>query len=361
MRLQRLSLRNYRNYERLDLEPAPGLNVFLGSNGQGKTNLLEAVALVALSASPRARRESELVGPLVPACRIEAVVESGGRKREVAIDIRVENERARREIRIDGVKRRAAELPGVLRVALFWPDDLGLVKGGPELRRRFLNQLLVQIEPGYAAALASYSRILEQRNHLLKRIWGGEEPRSALEVWDEELVRHGSLLAGARAGAVADLAPLAADFHRRISGGEALEIAYHGPPHDLAGAVHNSIAEDLRRGSTSIGPHRDDLDFIIDGKDARGFGSQGQQRTAVVSLKHAEAALSRSRSGESPILLLDDVLSELDQSRRLALLEGIGTDGQVVITAVDAEAFPHSLIDGAQVRCIREGALVACG
>lgn len=361
MHLQRLSLRNYRNYERVDLEPAPGLNVFLGSNGQGKTNLLEAVALVALSASPRARRESELVGPLVPACRVEAMVSSAGRKREVEIDVRVENERARRQIKVDGVKRRAAELPGVVRVALFWPDDLGLVKGGPELRRRFLNQLLVQVEPGYAAALASYSRVLEQRNHLLKRIWGGDEPRSALEIWDEELVRHGRLLALGREAAVRELAPLAAGFHARVSGGEQLQVRYQGPPDDLAAAVHNSISDDLRRGATSVGPHRDDLEITIDGRDARGFGSQGQQRTAVVSLKQAEAALSRARSGEAPILLLDDVLSELDASRRQALLEGIGMDGQVVITAVDAEAFPHSLIDGALVRCIRSGALVDCG
>jgi DNA replication and repair protein RecF len=301
------------------------------------------------------------VGPLVPACRVEAVVASAGRSREVEIDVRVDGERARREIRVDGVKRRAAELPGVVRVALFWPDDLGLVKGGPELRRRFLNQLLVQVEPGYAAALASYSRVLEQRNHLLKRVWGGDEPRSALEVWDAELVRHGLLLAAARLAAVTELAPLAADFHARVSGGEALKVQYLGPPEDLAAAVHNSISEDLRRGATSVGPHRDDVLITIDGKDARGFGSQGQQRTAVVSFKQAEAALSRARSGEAPILLLDDVLSELDASRRLALLEGIGLDGQVVITAVDADAFPHSLIDGALVRCIRAGALVGCG
>ena len=361
MLLKRLGLRNYRNYERLDLEPVPGLNIFLGSNGQGKTNLLESIALTALSASPRARRESELVGPLVPACRVEAVVESGGRTREVEIDVRVEKERARREIRVDGVKRRAAELPGVVRVALFWPDDLGLVKGGPELRRRFLNQLLVQVEPGYAGALASYSRVLEQRNHLLKRIWAGDEGRDALGIWDDELVRHGGILAEARGRAVEQLAPLAADFHRLVSGGERLEVRYLGPPDDLTGAVHNSIGEDLRRGATSVGPHRDDLVIDIDGRDARGFGSQGQQRTAVVSLKQAEAALSRVRSGEAPILLLDDVLSELDASRRRALLEGVGADSQVVITAVDAEAFPHSMIAGACVRCIDAGVLVRCG
>jgi len=361
LRLQRLGLRNYRNYERLDLEPAPGLNVFLGSNGQGKTNLLESIALLALSSSPRARRESELVGPMTPACRVEAVVESGGRKRELQLDVSVESERSRRQILIDGVKRKAIELPGVLKVALFWPDDLGLVKGGPELRRRFLNQLLVQVEPGYAGALSSYGRVMEQRNHLLKRVWIGEEPADSLDVWDEELVRHGSLLADARSRAVEELAPLAAEYHGLIAGGEALEMRYLGPADDLRKAVQNSRPDDLRRGATSVGPHRDDLELRIDGRDARAFGSQGQQRTAVVSLKQAEAALIRRRSGEAPILLLDDVLSELDATRRAALFAAMDGAGQVVITSVDAESFPASMIAGASVLCIKSGFVQPCG
>ena len=361
MRLLRLGLRNYRNYERLDLEPAPGLNVFLGSNGQGKTNLLESIALLALSASPRARRESELVGPITPACRVEAVVESGGRQREIQIDVSIEGERSRRQILIDGVKRRAVELPGVIKVALFWPDDLGLVKGGPELRRRFLNQLLVQIEPGYAGALSSYSRVVEQRNHLLKRIWTGEESADTLGAWDAELVRHGSLLVSSRRRAIEELAPLAAEYHVLISGGEVLRVRYQGPPEDLSAAVQNSRADDLRRGATSIGPHRDDLEICIGDRDARSFGSQGQQRTAVVSLKQAEAALIRRRSGEAPILLLDDVLSELDATRRASLFEAMDGAGQVVITSVDAEAFPARMIAGAAVRCIRAGSVEPCG
>ena len=361
MRLLRLGLRNYRNYEHLDLEPAPGLNVFLGSNGQGKTNLLESMALIALSSSPRARRESELVGPVFPACRVEAAVESGGRHREVEIDIRIDGERARREIRIDAAKRRAVELPGVLKVALFWPDDLGLVKGGPEQRRRFLNQLLVQVVPGYAGALASYGRVLEQRNHLLKRIWAGDEGRDSLEAWDVELVRHGELLMRARSQAVSDLVPLAVSYHERISGGERLSVRYVGPPEDLVTAVQNSVGDDLRRGVTLVGPHRDDIEITVDGRDARAFASQGQQRTAVVSLKQSEAALIRQRSGEAPILLLDDVLSELDAARRAALLDAMEGAGQVVITSVDAESFPARMIAGAQVLCIQAGAVAPCG
>lgn len=259
------------------------------------------------------------------------------------------------------MKRRAVELPGIVRVALFWPDDLGLVKGGPEVRRRFLNQLLVQVEPGYPGALASYSRVLEQRNHLLKRIWAGDEGRDALEVWDAELIRHAELLVGARRRAVSELAPIAAAAHARIGSGEELAVGYEGPPADLEAAVHNSISDDLRRGVTTIGPHRDDLDIKVGGRDARSFASQGQQRTAVVSLKRAEATLMELRTGEPPILLLDDVLSELDAERRGALLEEVGGAGQVVITSVDAEAFPAAMMAGAQVRCIRSGEIAACG
>ncbi len=361
MRLLRLGLRNYRNYERLDLEPAPGLNVFLGSNGQGKTNLLESIALLALSSSPRARRESELVGPAAPACRVSAEVESGGGRREIQLDVSVESERSRRQILIDGVKRRAVELPGVIKVALFWPDDLGLVKGGPELRRRFLNQLLVQVEPGYASALSSYSRVVEQRNSLLKRIWSGEESADTLSTWDAELARHGTLLVEARSLAVDELAPTAAEYHALISGGEVLRLRYQGPAEDLYTAVQKSRAEDLRRGATSVGPHRDDLEILIDDRDARAFGSQGQQRTAVVSLKQAEVSLIRARSGEAPILLLDDVLSELDATRRAALFEAMDGAGQVVITSVDAESFPARMIAGAAVRCIQAGSIEPCG
>lgn len=339
----------------------PGVNVFLGANGQGKTNLLEAVAMLALSASPRARRELELVGPVAAASRIEAEVETAGRRLELTIALNVEGERARRTIEVDGARRRAVDLPGRFRVTLFWPDDLGLVKAGPDQRRRFLNQLLVQVEPGYARALSGLRRILEQRNSMLKRIAAGEAPGAELEVWDEELVRVGSEVVDARATAVRELAPEAARRHAEISGGERLEITYLGPPEDMAAAVHNSIAEDLRRGTTSVGPHRDDLRVLLDGQDARGYGSQGQQRTAVVSLKLAEAELVARRTGERPVLLLDDVLSELDLERRGALLRHVGGGGQVVITSVDVGPFPPELLAGATVWSVESGTVKPCG
>ena len=361
MLLRRLQLRNHRNYAHLDLSMEPGVNVFMGANGQGKTNLLESVAMLALSSSPRARRDVEVVGPVAAASRIEADVESSGRRMELTISLNVEGERAHRTIEVDGARRRAFDLPGHFRVTLFWPDDLGLIKAGPEQRRRFLNQLLVQVQPGYARALSGLRRILEQRNSLLKRVAAGEETADMLEVWNDELVRTGSEVAGARSAAVRELAPVAARCQAEIGAGERLEIDYLGPPEDLAAAVHNSLAEDLRRGATSVGPHRDDLRIRLDGQDARGYASQGQQRTAVLSLKLAEAELVTRRSGERPVLLLDDVLSELDLERRVALLRHVGSGGQVVITSVDAGPFPPELIAAAKVWQVHAGQVTPCG
>ena len=337
------------------------MNVFIGANGQGKTNLLEAVAMLALSSSPRARREVELIGPVAAASRIEAEVEAGGVTIELSIGLNVEGERARRVIEVDGARRRAFDLPGHFRVTLFWPDDLGLVKAGPELRRRFLNQMLVQVEPGYARALAGLRRVLEQRNSLLKRMAAGDEGSDVLEAWNHEFVQIGSQIAAARAAAVKELEPDAARSHAEIAAGEHLEVLYEGPPDDLAEAVHNSLAEDLRRGSTSIGPHRDDIRVLLDGKEARAYGSQGQQRTAVVSLKLAEAALVARRTGERPVLLLDDVLSELDGERRAALLRQVAGQGQVIITSVEAGPFPPDLISSSMVWTVIEGTIQACG
>jgi len=184
--------------------------------------LLEAVAMLALSSSPRARRELELVGPVAPMSRIEAEVEGGGITAELAITLTVEGERARRVIEVDGVRRRAFDLPGRFRVTLFWPDDLGLVKAGPDMRRRFLNQMLVQVEPGYARALAGLKRVLEQRNSLLKRIAAGEEGGDVLEVWNQELVQLGGEVAAARSAAVVELEPEAARCHAEIASGERL-------------------------------------------------------------------------------------------------------------------------------------------
>lgn len=361
MRLVSLSLRRYRNYTRLQLELGPSLNVFLGRNAQGKTNLLEAVAVLALSTSPRAHREAELIMAGADDAAIEAVVDSAGRRIELDIKLARQAERTLKGIRVDGVTRRAVDLPGEIRATLFWPEDLSLVKGGPDHRRRFLNEMLVQVVMGHGRQLAGYRRVLDQRNHLLKRIASGQDAVQSLAVWDEKLVQLAASIVEVRQAAVAELAPLAAAAHRAISGGEEMSISYQGPPADLEVALRSSLAEDLRRGVTSLGPHRDDLIVRIDGRDARSFASQGQQRTAVVSLKLAESDLMAARSGERPILLLDDVLSELDLDRRAALLARVGDAGQVIVTSVEADPFPAALIKTAAVFSISEGRVESCG
>jgi DNA replication and repair protein RecF len=361
VRLLSLELRNYRNYARLELEPGTGLNLFLGANGQGKTNLLESVALLALTSSPRARRESELVGPIAPEARVYGHVESGGHHTEIRISVLLEGERARRRIEVDDQPRRALDLPGLCRVTLFWPDDLDLVKSGPENRRRLLNQMLVQTRPGYARSLSRYTRVVEQRNSALKQVAAGERPLVELEPWDLQLADLGSELAQARREAVAALAPEAAACHLAISGGEHLEVEYAGPPDDLARAVDEARREDLRRGVSTVGPHRDDVLLRLEGRDARSFASQGQQRTIVVSLKLAEAEVVTRFTGERPILLLDDVLSELDVDRRRALLERVGEPGQVIVTSVEADPFPAAVVGRAVVRCIEQGRIQHCG
>jgi DNA replication and repair protein RecF len=362
VRLVSLELRNYRNYTRLDLEPGGRLNVFLGANGQGKTNLLESVALLALSASPRARRDAELVGPLAPEARVAAVVESGPRKAEIRISIRAEGPgRSRRQIEVDGQPRRAVDLTGLFRVTLFWPDDLNLVKSGPEHRRRLLNEMLVQVRAGYARALTRYARVLEQRNSLLKQVAAADQPASALDVWDLELARLGAELVQARREAVAALSGVATAGHAAISAGEVLELQYAGPPEALEEALRACRRDDIRRGSTGVGPHRDDVVISLNGRDARAYASQGQQRTAVISIKLAEAAVVSEMTGERPVLLLDDVLSELDASRRGSLLERLGEPGQVIITSVEADPFPSAVIGASVVRCIERGVVKSCG
>jgi DNA replication and repair protein RecF len=364
VRLIHLTLRNYRNYARLDLDPSPGLNIFLGANGQGKTNLLESVSLLALSSSPRTRRESELIGPAGSEARILSEVVRLDRQYELRLSVSAPTEyggKVRKRIEVDGQSRRTVDLPGIFRICLFWPDDLQLVKGGPEHRRRLLNQMLVQVEPGYATVLARYARTLEQRNSLLKQVAAGEHPPASLDLWDEEMARLGLLLAGARREAVLAIQPPAAAEHSRISGGEELELEYLGPPEDLLAALREARPDDLRHRSSTVGPHRDDVVIRIDSREARSFASQGQQRSAVVSIKLGEAAVVASRTGEVPVLLLDDVLSELDSTRRAALLERLVSAGQVIITSVEADLFQPAVLRNSALRTIRGGEVVSGG
>lgn len=330
MRIERLRLRSFRNYEEADVRPAPGVTVLYGENAQGKTNLMEAVHLCCVGRSHRTSRDRELVrwG------ESEAYVQADVRRRDGVHQVGVAlypNEQKKKKITLNGDPiKRIGELMGQVNAVLFSPEDLRLVKDGPDGRRRFLDMEISQLQPAYFYALQRYARALNQRNGLLHelQLHRGDALFSTLEEWDAMLAQSGAVVLRKRAQYLAQLEEKAEEIHDALSGGrEKLKLRYAGCDADKEGLVRLLRAareEDCRRGFTSVGPHRDDYKIIINGKDARAFASQGQQRTAALSLKLAEIEVMREETNEAPVLLLDDVMSELDVSRRRMLLTRIG-------------------------------------
>ena len=366
MHVARLELTNVRTFRELDLRLTPGLHLVVGENASGKTNLLEAIALLATTRGSRPGTDADLIAwpaltdDLLPAARLAAEVESAAGRTTVEIAVipgdraaAGEPGRASRRFRVNGVARRASDLIGRLRVVLFSAEDLRIVEGPPALRRRYLDITLAQLDTAYVRASQRYARVLQQRNSLLRRL---QEQRSGaaeqLEFWDEELAAAGAVLLASRAQALHSLARDAADRYEELATpGERLTICYRpGVPDDLAAALGEHDLDtrlraalevgrrgDIDRGVTRIGPHRDDITFAIDGRDAAVSASRGQQRTVALALRLAEVSLSTGRTGEPPVLLLDDILSELDARRRERVLQvAYGVD-QVIITTPDAD------------------------
>jgi len=343
MTLERLRLSNFRNYVSLDFAPSPGLNVFVGPNAQGKSNLLEAIALLGTGKSFRTSRESEVVRAGLP------VASLGGEARIAAGSIRLSctltlgGHGVRKVYAINGRGVRYASYLGKLRVVTFVPSHLGLVSGPPAARRSLLNAALSQESPAYYAALAAYQKFVAQKNALLR---GAVAPDATLlATYDARLVETGTELILMRRAFVAALDERARAVHRSWVGAEEgeLQIAYAPDvPADVATAdgiaaafrarlAEKRAAETARRTSL-VGPHRDDVTFRLGGIALAAFGSQGQQRTAVLALKVAEYGVLEARAGEAPLLLLDDVLSELDPERQRAFLRGVGTFEQAFVT-----------------------------
>jgi DNA replication and repair protein RecF len=384
MHLTHLSLHNFRNYVRLDLALAPGVTVLLGDNAQGKTNLLEAVFYLATSRSPHAGADRELVNWLaaerepIPYARLVGRVAhrtdsasfpspagraEGGHGRELTIEITLTQEtdngaRYRKQIRLNGVPRRAMDLLGHLNVVLFLPDDIALVYGPPGLRRRYLDVTLCQIEPSYCAALARYNEVVTQRNALLRDLGERGGDPGQLTFWDERLVKDGSYLVARRQHAIVLLDELAHQVHGELTdGAEQLRLRYlpsvepagTADVQTIAAAFQAQLEAQHRRevasGVTLVGPHRDEVRFLIDDVDAGVYGSRGQQRTAALALKLAEVELMQRETGEQPVLLLDDILSELDAQRRHFLLNRLN-DGleQALVTATDLHVFPPDFL-----------------
>ncbi len=383
MHLRHLSLTNFRNYQRLELDLAPGTVLFLGENAQGKTNLLEAVALLATGRSERADADADYIAwpardDPQPFARIAGLAHRAGH--DVAVELTVVGRagahgklNASKRFKLNGVARRASDVIGAITAVLFTTDDMELVKGSPSGRRRYLDVMLSQIDHRYLRALQRYTKVVTQRNALLKRIQDAAATRDELPYWDEELARDGATLLTARAVAVDELARAAAEAHARLSGErERFELAYEPrfadgwppsriaavDPADVASALLDKLrashARDVAAGVTLSGPHRDDLSMMLGGEPASAFASRGQQRTAALALRLAEARLLHARGGERPVLLLDDVLSELDESRRRSVLAAIEAD-QVLITSADPDRFAPPYVTAAQCYRIESG------
>ncbi len=347
MRITRITLANCRNYGEATIEPQPGLNVFLGRNAQGKSNLLEAIGLLGTGKSFRTSREAEIVreGFGLAAVSADAVVRSGNVTLGCTI---ARGERAtKKTLTINGRPVRYAHFLGKLRVVSFAPSDLALVIGAPGLRRAFLNLALAQEQPGYYTALAMYSRTLRQKNALLRE--GPPYDDALFAVYDRTMIERGARMTLARAHYVQALAPHARTEHGRWSAGEELALGYESAigyeigddesalQDRFARALETARPRERARGIALVGPHRDDLTLTLDGRALAEYGSQGQHRTALLALKVAEYRAMAAATGEAPLLLLDDVLSELDPDRARRFLEGLGGFEQAFVTATHLE------------------------
>jgi DNA replication and repair protein RecF len=401
MRVSHLSLNNFRNYGRLELPLSPGATLLIGDNAQGKTNLLEALHYLATTRSPHASQDNQLVNweasqstdPLSAGRLVVDLASSGPPKQlemRLILERREKNQVSfRREALVNKRKVRLMDLIGQMQVVLFLPEDVGLVTGPPSERRRFLDITLCQVNRQYCRTLSQYNKVLEQRNVLLRQLAEGKGNQDVLEILTEKLVGLGRQVFAIRAGFFSAIAD---DFQRihfeELTGGrETLHINYlprlqpkingsngeefledslwmmaHQDDLEAIGqkfseALESSRLNDIQRGSTSIGPHRDDWRFVIDGRDLGNYGSRGQQRSAILALKMTQINWMTELTGESPILLLDEVLAELDESRRQQLLSYVQKAEQAILTATDPGMFSKEFLDGASQLAVKQGTI----
>ena len=397
MLLQHLSLTNVRNFIRLETEVLSGATLIVGANAQGKTSLLEAVYYLARASSPHAQSDRQLINFLAlreaaPFARLVAEFRRADRPQRVEIRLVIEpgnsstEPRLHREVLLNGVRRRVSDLAGGLHAVLFLPQDLRVLEGPPSERRQHLDSSLAQADAAYAESLSEYGKVLAQRNALLKQLGDQGNQTSQLSFWDEELAEHGATLIRGRALALAEHDRLAAPIHHDLTRGrETLHLEYL-PSYDplppaaqlglpiqtapdrtvvsrqairdgLLHALEEQRSEDLARGSTSLGPHRDDFRFTSNGIDLRSYGSRGQNRTAMLALKLAEVEWLHQRTSEWPVLLLDEVLAELDGERRQDLLRRVTDLPQAMVTTADVEMFDEEFCRRATVWEVAAGVL----
>ena len=341
MQIKKLFLQNFRNYAREEFTFSDGLNVLFGKNAQGKTNCAEAVFYLCTGASLRIRHDKQLIR--MGAEHAEITAQAENRYGNVTLNAQIHE--TKREIRVNGSKiNKNADLMGHINSVFFSPGELRLIQDGPDERRRFMNISISQTSPAYYTALLRYNKILDQRNALLKNR-DVSLVLDTLPVWDEQLCKYAATIIKKRAEFISKLSPYAEEFHGQLTdSAERLEITpdkkYEGEESEIAKTLlrklTNAYEKDLRLGFTTVGPHRDDLNFTISGIDAKAYASQGQTRTAALALKLAEVQIFKEVSGEYPILILDDVMSELDLPRRKKLLQRVH-GMQVILTCTHAE------------------------
>lgn len=339
MIIKSLKLKNYRNYELLNLNFDPNTNILYGDNAQGKTNILEALYLSGTTKSHRGTKDRDMIQFGYDESHLETVVEKNG------IDFKIDmhlKKNSPKGIAINKIPiRRASELFGIVHFVFFSPEDLNIIKEGPAGRRRFIDLELSQLDKVYLSNLSNYNRIINQRNSLLKELYYREELMDTLDIWDMQLAEYGEKVIAGRKKFIKQVNDIISEIHYKLTGGkERISLTYESSVGDesLESVLKRNRERDLRLKSTSAGPHRDDLCFYVGDIDIRKFGSQGQQRTAALSLKLSEIELVKRIIRDTPILLLDDVLSELDKNRQNYLLDSIH-DIQTVITCTGLDEF----------------------
>lgn len=403
MHLTRLSLTNFRNYARLDIPVPHGVVLLVGGNAQGKTSLLEAIYFLATFVSFSATTERQLINFLagradLAVCRIVAEFCKAAEGTETLhkLEVRLIQEtngvgnrsRYKKEILIDNIPSKVSESVGFFNAVLFLPHTMRVIEGAPEDRRRYMNLTLAQVVPDYAPALSAYSRALAQRNALLKQIKERNSDPNQLAFWDEQLAFSGAKIIHARIQAIQELGHSAAVFHHQLTRGEeVLRLSYEpaydplikprdqyalpiDAPVDRSGISISEIQdgfherleslrfEEIARGVTTIGPHRDDLRFLSNGLDLGIYGSRGQTRTAVLALKLTEVDWMKEKTGQWPVLLLDEVLAELDTLRRSDLLERLTSFDQAILTTTDLDLFDNEFVESANTWRIQSGSVI---
>ena len=339
MIIKSIELSNFRNYESLNIQFDSGTNILYGDNAQGKTNILEAAYLSGTTKSHKSSKDKEMIRFNCEESHIRTIVEKNDKEYQIDMHLR---SRGSKGVAVNKIPiKKASELFGILNIVFFSPEDLNIIKEGPAERRRFLDSELCQLDKLYLSDLAKYNKILNQRNKLLKDISFRPDLMETLSVWDIQLVETGKRIIQRRKIFIEELNEIIGQIHSNISGGKEHLILKYEPNIDdifFGDELIKAKQKDLKLCQTTVGPHRDDMLFSVDGIDIRKFGSQGQQRTSALSLKLSEIEIVKKSIHSTPVLLLDDVLSELDSSRQNYLLNSI-SDIQTIITCTGLEEF----------------------